>query len=225
MPTTTKYIWDEESYLAEADGTNTINVVYTNGPQRYGNLVSTRISGTTSYHHFDAIGSTRQLTNAADAVTDRMIYDAWGTISSRTGATGVAFLWIGELGYYNDSELNTVYVRSRPFGLVVGRWTTLDPLEFADGSNLYLYSVNSPAAHVDPSGKLCKVQSFKVEGTDDAPISDPPFLDNCKTFLLGSYRYGQPFHAVARFTEADPFKCCCCEFRQYKTGTMRALPT
>jgi hypothetical protein len=63
--TTTNYIWDERNHLAEADATNTINVVYTNEPQQYGNMVSSRISGTTSYHQFDALGSTRQLTNAA----------------------------------------------------------------------------------------------------------------------------------------------------------------
>ena len=32
MPTT-KYIWDEQNYLAEADGNDTINVVYTNEPE------------------------------------------------------------------------------------------------------------------------------------------------------------------------------------------------
>src|SRR5262249_26008973 len=78
VPTTTNYIWDEQNYLAEADGTNTINVVYTNEPERYGNLVSTRLpvagTPTTVYHHFDAIGSTRQLTNAAVTVIDTMIY-------------------------------------------------------------------------------------------------------------------------------------------------------
>src|SRR5579872_769578 len=45
MPTTTNYIWDDENYLAESDATNTINVVYTNEPRPYGNLVSSRISG------------------------------------------------------------------------------------------------------------------------------------------------------------------------------------
>lgn len=61
----TEYIWDEDNLVAETDGTNAVNVVYTNEPQQYGNLISTRIAGTTSYHHFDALGSTRQLTNSA----------------------------------------------------------------------------------------------------------------------------------------------------------------
>ena len=42
MPTTTNYIWDEDNLLAEADGTNTVNTVYTNEPEHYGNLVSSR---------------------------------------------------------------------------------------------------------------------------------------------------------------------------------------
>src|SRR5579859_3452429 len=113
MPTTTNYIWDDQNYLAEADGTNTINVVYTNEPEQYGNLVSTRISTTTSYHHFDALGSTRQLTNSSGAVTDTMLYDTWGNSVNRTGTTGVMLLWIGELAYYFDAETGMQYVRAR----------------------------------------------------------------------------------------------------------------
>src|SRR5437870_9486279 len=102
MPTT-KYVWDEDNLLAEADGNDAIQTVYTNAgapAQQYGNLVSSRISGTTSYHHFDALGSTRQLTNAAGNVTDTVINDAWGNVVARTGTTAVRLLWIGEIGYY-----------------------------------------------------------------------------------------------------------------------------
>src|SRR5579872_3876486 len=128
MPTTTNYIWDDQNYLAESDATNTINVVYTNEPQGFGNLVSSRISGTTSYHHFDALGSTRQLTTSAAAVTDTMIYDAWGNVLNRTGATVAALLWIGELGYYFDVELTSAHIRRRAYRPVAARWTSVDPV-------------------------------------------------------------------------------------------------
>src|SRR5258708_1236708 len=113
MPTT-KYIWDDENVLAEADASDTINVVYTNEPQEYGNLVSTRISGTTSYHHFDALGSTRQLTNAAGTTTDTVVYTlgamsllararrafhCCGSASSATTATLKLDLFIVECGH------------------------------------------------------------------------------------------------------------------------------
>jgi RHS repeat-associated protein len=151
MPTT-KYIWDEDNLLIEADGTNTINVVYTNEPRQYGNHISTRIAGTTSYHHFDALGSTRQLTNSAGTVTDTMVYDAWGNVVSRTGTTGISMLWIGEVGYYTDSETGLLSVRRRPYGPATGRWTTIDPTPPIIGLIWFVYAENSPISVSDPSG-------------------------------------------------------------------------
>src|SRR5689334_15676171 len=113
MPTTTNYIWDDQNYLAETDENNVVQTVYTNEPEQYGNLISSRISGTTSYHHFDALGSTRQLTNAAGSVTDTVIYDAWGKVANRTGTSGAFLLWLGEPGYYFDPETGLAYVRER----------------------------------------------------------------------------------------------------------------
>jgi RHS repeat-associated protein len=151
MPTT-KYIWDGDNLLAEADATNTINVVYTNEPQPYGKLISTRIGNNTSYHHYDALGSTRQLTNAAGTVTDTMTYDAWGNIISRTGTTAISLLWIGELGYYSDSEIGMSQLRRRHLDPVQGRFTSEDPLEQASELNRYRYVQNRPTLFVDPSG-------------------------------------------------------------------------
>src|ERR1700687_799638 len=126
--TTTNYLWDEQNYLAESDATNTINVVYTNEPQQYGNLVSSRISGTTSYHQLDALGSTRQLTNSGGTTTDTMIYDAWGNTLNRTGTTGTPRLWVGELTYYFDGETNLVWVAVRAYEPAIARWCSMDPL-------------------------------------------------------------------------------------------------
>jgi len=72
MPTTTKFIWDDDNLLAEADSTDTINVVYTNEPQRYGKVISGRLPGTTNCHEFDGLGATRQLTNSGGNVTDSL---------------------------------------------------------------------------------------------------------------------------------------------------------
>jgi len=153
MPTT-NYIWDEENLLAETDVNNVVQTVYTNEPQQYGNLISARISGTTSYHHFDAIGSTRQLTNSAGTVTDTMIHDAWGNVMTRTGTTVANLLWIGEVGYYFDSEIGQFYVRRRPYNPVIGRWMTVDAAGFIDGPNRFSYVHSNVITRVDPSGLL-----------------------------------------------------------------------
>jgi RHS repeat-associated protein len=161
MPVT-KYIWDEQNYLAEADGSDAINVVYTNEPQQYGNLISTRISGATSYHHFDALGSTRQLTNAAGTVTDAWIYDAWGNPINRIGSVGISLLWIGQVGYYFDSESGAHWVRVRPFGPAIARWTTADPAGFVDGLLRYRYARNAPVLVADPSGTVCPTRKTEL---------------------------------------------------------------
>src|SRR5438067_13661225 len=137
MATTTKYLWSNGNIIAEADENDTINVVYTYEPQQYGNLVSTQIAGTTYYHHYDALGSTRQLTNAAGTVTDRIIYDAWGNVVSRTGTTPISMLWIGEVGYYYDVEIGSFSVRERPYEPLIGRWSALDPYWLYADSNAY----------------------------------------------------------------------------------------
>jgi len=153
MPTTTNYIWDDQNYLAESDGTNTINVVYTNEPQRYGSLVSTRISGTKSYHHFDANGSTRQFTNTAGHLTDAATYDAWGTVLSRNGTTASPRLWGGESTYYSDTQTGLVWVLERPYGPNVGRWMAADRFP-AMILLRYVYAMNAPVFISDPSGLL-----------------------------------------------------------------------
>jgi RHS repeat-associated protein len=152
--TTTNYIWDEQNYLAESDGTNTINTVYTNEPRRYGDLISSRIGAATSYHQFDGIGSTRQLTNSAGATTDTMIYDAWGNVINRIGSTSLRLLWIGELGYYSDAEIGTFYVRARLYAASLARWTTIDPLLPGRNARIYVYAGNSPYTRSDPSGLI-----------------------------------------------------------------------
>jgi RHS repeat-associated protein len=150
-----------ENLLAEADGSNTIQTMYTNEPEQYGNLVSSRIAGTTFYDHFDAIGSTRQVTNATGATTDSVIYDAWGNVVNRTGTSEVQLLWIGEMGYYFDVERGTCWVRERGVDPEIARWVSQDPFGFEDGPNRFLYVGNRPIQISDPNG-MCQVCSGPV---------------------------------------------------------------
>jgi hypothetical protein len=42
---------------------------------------------TTSYYHYDGLGSTRQLTDSQENVTDTYTYDAWGESVAQEGTT------------------------------------------------------------------------------------------------------------------------------------------
>jgi hypothetical protein len=101
--------WDFQNYLAETDDQNEIQAVYTNEPQSYGNLISQyRKDGaiwTPSYYQYDALGSTRALTDDAGDATDTYVYDAWGNEVAVTGTTVNPFRWVGDVGYYWDDDV------------------------------------------------------------------------------------------------------------------------
>jgi RHS repeat-associated protein len=236
MPTT-NYIWDEQNYLAETDENNVVQTVYTNEPQQYGNLVSSRISGTTTYHHFDAIGSTRQLTNTAATVTDGLLYDACGNVVNRMGSTTALLLWVGQLHYYCDVELNTFAVRRRPYSPATARWTTVDALEFLDGTTLYIYAINSPILHTDPSGLVVQCKQTCLRPTTDPGANDGTSrggqllvtlqslniqrrASGVRSRMTASYYFAKNYATVARplwhekkaqFPVPGTYaQCCCC---------------
>ena len=86
---TKKFIWDDQNYLAETDENDDTQVVYTNEPRPYGNLVSQRRGTERHWYHFDAIGSTRKVTDTTEVVSSTKLYDAWGNIVATTGAVSI----------------------------------------------------------------------------------------------------------------------------------------
>jgi len=218
MRTTTKYIWDEDNLLAETDVNNVVQTVYTNEPQQYGNLISTRLpiagTPTTAYHHFDAIGSTRKLTNAVGGTTDTMVYDAWGNVVNRTGTTGANLLWIGEAGYYFDAETGLVYIRERVYGPATARWTAVEPLALLATLIKYLYALNSPLIFTDPSGLFCQPQPINQDTGCD-PKKD------CETCLEAKGLYPQvapKIECVEKMKCNYTLECLCC-------GNTDSVPT
>ena len=109
---TTKHVWDGQNILLETDGSNIIQVVYTLEPALYGNLISQRRSGTTSFYLFDGLGSTTQLANSTGGVTDSYLYDSFGNILLASGPSTNWFRFVGRSGYYYDTDLNQYYLRA-----------------------------------------------------------------------------------------------------------------
>jgi len=101
---TTKFIWDDQNYLVEADGSNVVTTVYTNEPERYGRLVSSKIGPNIYSHCFDAIGSTRQLVAADASVLFDSVFDGFGKQRPKSGSASIPLLWNGLLEFYFDSH-------------------------------------------------------------------------------------------------------------------------
>ena len=102
---TTKFIWDGQNVLFETDDDGSTVAAYTLAPANFGTLLAQRRSGATKFFHFDALGSTDRLTNAAQAVSDSYLYEAFGKIIASSGSTANPFKYVGRFGYYFDPDL------------------------------------------------------------------------------------------------------------------------
>src|SRR5580658_7744255 len=109
MTTTTNYTWNPltDSVIEESDQFGNVVVTYTNEPSEFGPLNSENRSGTTSYYHADAIGSTRLTTNNSQAIVDSFVFDAWGNTVASTEMITTPYQWCGRWGYHFDSTLES----------------------------------------------------------------------------------------------------------------------
>jgi RHS repeat-associated protein len=152
---TAKHVWDGQYILLETDGGNIVQTVYTCEPSAYGNLISQRRGGTTSFYLFDALGSTRQLSNSTGTVTDGYVYDSFGNILLVSGTTTNYFRYIGQSGYYFDVDLAKYYLRARIYDPTSGQFLSRDPLATTRTRMTivyYIYVSNCPISLTDPSG-------------------------------------------------------------------------
>ena len=149
----TSYLWDDQNIILEQDEVDTVDAEYTVMPQAYGNLISQTRDAESSFYHFDPLGSTRELTDETETVTDSYLYSVFGKVKSSTGTTVNPYQWVGQEGYYRDPESGLYSLRNRFYGAGEGRFKSEDPIGFAAGdSNLYRYVGNNAATLTDPSG-------------------------------------------------------------------------
>jgi len=167
----TNYIWDGDAVIAETDGTGDVKVSYTRQPDEYGSLISETRNGQIRYHHYDALGSTTELTDSAGEVTDTFRYSAFGNEVKRTGSTPTPYTWAGKSGYQQDGP-NDFYVRRRHYVSSVGRWVSQDPIGLVSGANRYKYVDNQSMVQIDPSG-LIKVTTLSNPSIIECYFEDP----------------------------------------------------
>jgi RHS repeat-associated protein len=140
------FIWDGENILLQTDSGGATNRDYTYNPQGYGHL----ISQSNLFHHYDALGSTMQLTDASESVDTSYLYKAFGEQTILTGSDPNRFTWVGRLGYYRQPDTEDYWVRARVYEPQMGRWRRRDPVLLDE--HHYAYVDEAPNAHVDPSG-------------------------------------------------------------------------
>ncbi len=147
---TTNFVLDGQDVLLETDGGGTTQAAYTHRPGAYGPLVAHRRGGDSFFHHFDALGSTTELTSAAEAVTDTCRYYAFGETRASTGGTTNRYGFVGRLGYYSEPSLALQYLRACWYQPAAGRFLARDPSR-GKGSP-YPYVGGRPTVLADASG-------------------------------------------------------------------------
>ncbi len=116
-----------------------------------------RTSGTDiRYYHFDALGSTRLLTDSSGNITDKYSYDAYGSLISHDefeGSIDQPYQYVGQYGYYThyqEPEFGLMQLGVRFYDPQVGRFGQID--EILRVVSNYMYAMDKPVKLVDPSG-------------------------------------------------------------------------
>jgi RHS repeat-associated protein len=128
-----------------------------------------------SYYSTDGLGSVRQMTDAAGAVTYKASYEPYGTPFDQWPGPQAASTF-GYTGESTDAN-SLVYLRARYYDPRLGTFLSKDPFEGVmtrSGSlNGYGYVEGNPVSYTDPSGRL--------------PIPDPfGLVYSFTTWLLSS---------------------------------------
>jgi RHS repeat-associated protein len=149
--TTANYLWDGAQVLVETDGSNNTVARYTLAPFRFGDLLAQRRSAASRWYHFDALGSTRALSDSGASVTDTALYQAFGTQVASSGSTVNPHAWVGKLGYATEARLNGYLLRRRYYADGAGRFLSRDPMGLGPGRT-YGYVGERPTRSADPGG-------------------------------------------------------------------------
>jgi RHS repeat-associated protein len=227
-----KFVWDGANTLLTTDDLDVTQVAYTLQPNLYGILISQHCSQLTSLYHFDAVGSTVQLTDGIGSVTDDYIYNSFGSVIAHIGMASSEFSYGGKNGYYCDADSGHYYLRSRYYNPAAARFLSRDTLLLAVW-NHYRYAENNPWMFSDPSGLQAECIGRCVSGLFTCatgrgsfrdvtlgPIpsdarADPEidWITNLDSRLHGDWVPEPPrFRVPTKLSlgSDDPRKCCCC---------------
>ena len=108
-------------------------------------------TGSRDYYHFDILGSTRAVTQAA-TIVESHDYDPWGLEMPMRGMGSGTKEAFG--GKEQDAETGLDYFGARYYMSAIGRWGATDPSATKDPEwSPYDYVRDNPALAVDPDGR------------------------------------------------------------------------
>jgi len=108
---------------------------------------------TSSFYHYNHLGTALALTGADEAVSDTYRHDAWGVLLASTGSTVNPHTYVGRERYYRMPNAEMYHLGFRDYAQGVGRFTTVDPLQHPLQHRGYTYVSGDPTRALDPDGR------------------------------------------------------------------------
>lgn len=155
---TTRFtVYNGDNAWADYNADGTVQTRYLFGDETDQILARWQPGSGTAWYLTDALGTIRDIVNAAGQLIDHIDYTAFGAILSETNpSTGDRFKFTGR---EYDAGTGLYYYRARYYDPVLGRFLGEDPLSFGAGdANLYRYVGNDPTGGTDPSGQDALVE-------------------------------------------------------------------
>ena len=106
----------------------------------------------------DHLGNVREIINQnSGEIIQKIKYDEFGNIIKNSNPYFQPFTFVGGL-YDKDTKL--VRFGARDYDSNIRRWTSKEPMSFAESNNFYLYCNSDPINYVDPTGFLNIKETF-----------------------------------------------------------------
>ena len=155
--TTTNFLHDGDSEIAEYDGTGALIRRFVPGPTIDEYIAMVTAGGATTFFHTDKMGSVVAMSDTGGVLTaGPYLYDEYGicyiggvSCNAAGIAAGSPFRFTGQRF---DPENVAYYFRARIYSPLFGRFFQTDPVGYRDDLNLYLYVGNDPSDRSDPTG-------------------------------------------------------------------------
>jgi RHS repeat-associated protein len=159
----TTYYFNDREYEEIYEGSTKIQRTYVDDV-----LVRETKGGavTTTYLHYDHLGSTEAMTNASGAYIERMSFEPWGerqqdNWQAGNPTTGLPLFYPtqkGFTGHEHIDQLELIHMNGRVYDPTVGRFISPDPYiqepNMSQSFNRYSYVWNNPLRYTDPTGEI-----------------------------------------------------------------------
>ncbi len=155
------------------------------------------------YVQQDANWNVTALANPSGGVSERYVYDPYGTptvlqanwtnypVGQESGAYDWLYLHQGGRYFRFDASAGTYHFRNRELFATLGRWLQVDPIGFEGGdSNLYRYVHNNPQSVTDSTGTTAESNALTQATQGVAGCYEIVFHCNVTIWITTSAKNG-----------------------------------